>query len=387
VIHFNFQLREKESNLDEIFVKKFCIKNKIIFYIKRFNTYSYIFYKKTSKQIAARKLRYNFLNFFLKKKKYKFVAIAHHIDDSLETFFINFIRGTKIKGIVKKRNKIIRPLISFKKKEIIHFALKNNIFWREDISNKDNKYLRNIIRNNFLSLIKNININFYRNFKKILNFLLLEEEILKNKIKNISYKITIKKQKTPFYWQVNYKSISKKKYIPFYIYRIFYPFGFKKIKTIINILKAQSGKKVFSKKFFLLKDRNSLILSLRNIKNKKIYHIPNIKTIIYFPVKIFFSLKKENYKKKYISVDLDKIQWPLYLRTWRYGDFFFPLGMKGKKKKISKYFKDEKFSFIEKEKIWLLINGNGDIIYLINKRLDERFKISKNTKKSLYIFF
>ncbi len=386
VLHCNFKLRNEESDKDEIFIKNFCIKKNIICHIKKFNTLYFSKKNNISIQMAARELRYKWFNKLLEKFSYKYIALGHHFNDSIETFFINILRGTGIKGLLgipKINKKFIRPLSLFTKEEIIFYAKRKNIKWRSDSSNQNLKYLRNKIRS-IIPIISSFSSSFYKGFKKSINFLKNENFFIEKKLEEIHKKITIEKKNDPFLWKIEYKKIENLNYLS----KLFYSYGFYNINDLKNFIHVQSGKQLISKKYRLIKNRNFWILVSNKFfleKKNKIYTINNLELNYNLPIniKFFFNPKKEN-RKKMLLIDFEKIKLPLQLRTWRQGDFFFPFGMKGKKK-VSKYYKDKKFSLFEKEQTWLLINGNNHIILIIENRLDDRFKITKKTKKILGI--
>ncbi|WP_185856362.1 tRNA lysidine(34) synthetase TilS [Blattabacterium cuenoti] len=393
VAHCNFTLRDKESNKDEDFVRNFCLKKHIMCHIKRFNTLDFSKKHKLSIQMAARKLRYDWFNELF--NLYELIALGHHLNDSIETFFLNLIRGTGIKGLLGipvKREKFIRPLSNFTKEEILHYAKIENINWRLDKSNFDNnKYLRNKIR----SVISIFSDPFYKGVKKSINLLYQENLLIENKIKEINQKITIEKKYNPFfYWKLSCSKILELQPLSCYLFKLFFPYGFSNMKNLENLLYAQSGKQLISKKYRIIKNENNWILISKSFlfKNKKkVFSIQNINKKISFPINVEFFFITETEIEKFnptISslslIDFYKIQFPLKLRTWRNGDYFYPINMKGKKK-LSKYYKEKKFSLLEKEQIWLLVNGNEDIILVIGNRLDDRFKVTKKTNKILGI--
>jgi tRNA(Ile)-lysidine synthetase, N-terminal domain/tRNA(Ile)-lysidine synthetase, C-terminal domain len=390
VAHCNFSLRDEESNEDEIFIRNFCYKRNIICHVKKFDTLNFSNKHKVSVQMAARKLRYDWFKELLETNSYEYIVLGHHFDDSIETFFINVFRGTGIKGLLgipKKNKKFIRPLSDFTKKDILHYAKIKNIKWRSDSSNQDFKYLRNKIRS-ILSTF--YSFSFHNGLKKTINCLHEEHFLIENKIEEIRKKIIIEKKEYPFFWKIECKKIKRLQPLSFYLFKLFSPYGFHDINSMKRLIDAQSGKQIQSKTYRLIKNRNYWILISHQLllENKnKIYTIWNLKDLntMLFPIKIkfYYNPKKENRKNLFL-IDFDKIKFPLLLRTWRKGDFFYPLKMKGKKK-LSKYYKEKKFSLLEKEHTWLLINGNGYIILIMKNRLDDRFKITKTTKKILGI--
>lgn len=387
VAHANFHLRGIESNNDECFVKQFCLKNNIIFHHQDFNTKKYAFDKKISIQMAARELRYIWFNQLLQKNHYNYISIAHTLDDSIETFFINLFRGTGIKGllgIIPNRDQIIRPLLKISKQEIQKYAITKNIQWREDRSNQNNKYLRNAIRNKLIPIIKTISPIFLQSFQKTINNLDDENTLLNNYIQKIIKIITIRKQTNPIFWQIDLNQLKQYKFINIILFKIFYPYGFSNIKDILQLITSQSGKFLLANQYILIKDRNYLLLSSKNFYNKKIYIINNLNTIT-DPIKLFFSIQPNIDQHATLGIDFNTIKFPLYIRTWRSGDYFYPLGI-NKKQKLSKYFKNEKMSILDKEKYWILLNYDNKIIAIIGKKLDYRFQVTYKTNKVLNIY-
>ncbi|WP_185860899.1 tRNA lysidine(34) synthetase TilS [Blattabacterium cuenoti] len=392
VAHCNFSLRDKESNEDEIFINNFCDKKNVICHIKKFDTLGFSKKHKLSIQMSARKLRYAWFTELLKRNSYEYMVLGHHFDDSIETFFMNVFRGTGIKGLLgipKKNEKFIRPLSDFTKKEILHYAKIKNIKWRLDRSNQEIKYLRNKIRS-VLSTFYSFSFSFHNGLKKTINHLYDESVLIEKKIEEVRQEITIEKKDYPFFWKIECKKIKKLQPLSFYLFKLFSPYGFNDINSMKHLIDAQSGKQLISKIYRIIKSRNVWILishQLLSENKNNTYIIPNLKIVkkMFLPVniKFFLNAEKEN-KKNMFLMDFDKIQFPLLLRTWRRGDFFYPFKMKGKKK-LSKYYKEKKFSLLEKEHTWLLINKNGYIVLIIGNRLDDRFKVTKNTKKILGI--
>lgn len=400
VLHCNFHLRGIESYSDELFIRKFCKEKKIICRIKRFNTLNIAKKNKISIQMMARKLRYDWFNKLLKKKIYDYIALGHHLDDSIETFFINIIRGTGgngLKGIPVINEKIIRPIYFLKKKEIIDYANSSKIKWKNDSSNSNIKYLRNKIRLFLFPLLSSsFSDFFYSGIKKTMSYVYDENIFIENNIKKICKEITIEKKVKPFFWKIDIQKIKKFKPLSFHLFKLFCSYGFNDIKNLNNMIFAKSGKQMMSKKYRIIKDRSFWIITTHKnyLKNKnKLFLIHSIIKKVDLP-SITFRFYIKEYKKLFFRkiknleslflLDLKKIKFPLSIRTWRKGDFFFPINGIGKKK-LSKYYKDNKFSILEKENIWLLINGDGRIILITKNCLDDRFKITKKTNKILMV--
>ncbi len=396
--HCNFQLRGTDSDKDEAFVKDFAQKRNIPFFTVKFDTKKTASERKISTQVAARELRYQWFEKIRKEQGYDFILTAHHADDNLETVLINLIRGTGLEGLtgIPERNKnIIRPLLPFTREEIKNYAEKNQLNWREDLSNFEDKYTRNKIRHHILPVLKDLNPGFDKSFLQTLSHLKAAQAIVKESVKKAQCRIFNKTDKNTY--QLDIKKIKALKNTKQYLYEMLKDFGFTEWEDVYHLLHARSGKQVFSKTHRLIKDRDQLLLTkLKSGSDPsvKVFKISaNQKTLktddgtLLFSVLGVEDIKKENIFKsdpeKEVYLDKNKIEYPLTVRKWEKGDYFYPIGLQGKKK-LSKYFKDEKISVLEKENIWLLCDQNK-IVWVIGKRMDDRFKITKDTKEILKI--
>ena len=385
--HCNFNLRGIESNKDENFIISLGEKLNVKTFTTKFNTEEFAKKNKQSTQIAARNLRYNWFNELTNKYEFDFVLTAHHADDNLETFLINLTRGTGLEGLTgipEVNGNIVRPLLKFSREKIIAFANQKNIDWREDKSNTSTKYTRNKIRHKIVPVLKEINPSLLETFANTTNHLQESLQIIADRIDDVSSEVIKKEQNFTKLDVQNVKKLSNPKA---YLYEFLKDYNFTEWNDVYNLLFAQSGKQLFSKTHTLLKDREYLILSKNSfLEVEKEYLIKENQIKITNPI----NLKLEEVKiinatsKQNIFVDKEKLEFPLKLRKWKNGDFFFPKGMQGKKK-LSKYFKDEKFSLLDKQNTWLLCNNNNDILWVIGYRQDNRFIISENTKKFIKI--
>jgi tRNA(Ile)-lysidine synthase len=387
IAHCNFQLRGKEANDDEIFVKKLASKYKVDFFSKRFETKTYSEKSKLSVQEAARVLRYEWFEEICNKNGFDFIATAHHKDDELETFFINLIRGTGIAGlhgILPKRGKIIRPLLFTGRAEIDVFVEKNKLQFREDSSNASDKYLRNKIRHKVLPLFEEMNPSFRNTLAEEI-FRLSEVEKVYNHFIDVSKKQILKNN------SISVSALKKSPFASVLLYEVLkkYQFNSTVAEEIFSSLDSESGKQFFSSSYRLVKDRGNLIITKRNLaKEKDVFSVLKSFKSIAVPAKVGFSKVKNSTQfkipkdNKIACLDFEKLNFPLKIRKWKEGDFFYPLGMK-KKKKLSDFFIDIKLSLPEKENTWLLCSG-GDIVYVLGKRIDERYKVGKETK-SIYL--
>lgn len=382
--HCNFSLRGKESDTDEMFVVGLAKQLGVPVFVETFDTVKYAKKNKLSIQLAARNLRYHWFEKLLSDFKYDFVLTGHHLDDDLETFLINLSRGTGLKGlsgIPFKNNKIVRPLLDFSRKELYDWAISKKIKWREDSTNQDVDYLRNEIRLKVIPSFKNTNSRLLENFKTTRQNLKSSENLIEDYMALV-FRLTVTEDKNGY--RLNIDKLKDLPNTDAILYELLSGFGFTEWTDVVSLLEAQTGKQIFSKTHRLIRNRDELLLTEipKNFKNIEI-SIPE--EGIRLPV----HLKIEEVKhitssgKDHIYVDFEKIKFPLILRKWQEGDVFHPFGMEGKKK-LSKYFKDEKFSIPEKEDTWLLCLENK-IIWVVHHRADDRFKVDDKTKRILKI--
>jgi len=395
VAHVNFGLRNKESDGDEAFVKTLGEQANVPVFIRHFDTKQYASSQKVSIQMAARDLRYAWFDEILSEHNYNYVATAHHLDDQAETFFINLLRGTGISGmhgILPKQGKIIRPLMFTTREKIMSFALNNKLKWREDRSNKSRKYLRNKLRLDVLSELYKINPLFSHKLNESIIHLRDVESIYNNHIAGVTADLVQHKPEGVLIsidWIYEYEPHDT------YLFELLKPFGFSYpvVKEIVRSLDTFSGKVFYSPTHRLLRDRENFIIQpLSDISAgafpEETFEVQRIESHIEFPVCLCMH-ETDNIsdlpmgKATIACLDADKLQFPLKLRKWEKGDWFIPLGLKGKKK-LSDFFINQKLSLADKEKTWLLLSGN-DIVWVIGKRIDNRFRITPQTKNAYVV--
>jgi tRNA(Ile)-lysidine synthase len=387
IAHCNFQLREIESFEDQKFVQEYADANTITLFVTQFDTKAFAEDYKLSTQVAARELRYNWFYELLETENYDYILTAHHADDNLETFLINLSRGTGLEGLTgipEQNENIIRPLLQFSRQEIENYAKENNIQWREDSSNTSDKYLRNKIRHHLVPMLKELNPNFITSFQKTQTYLQEAQDMVED-ASIMVYQQVAKQDGDDIHFDL--KQLKKLPNFKSYLYQWLNEFGFAAWDDIYDLVESQSGKQVFSSEFRLLKDRDSLILSPINFVDKEEeYFIDENQQEVKIPLNISFCKVADIslVSNTTIFVDADKLQFPLVLRHWNEGAVFQPFGMEGKSKKVSKLFKDEKLSLIDKENTWLLYSNN-EIVWVIGIRQDERFRIENTTKNILKI--
>ena len=393
IAHCNFQLRGAESERDEAFVKSLSEKYNAPIFSKHFHTKEYAASNKISIQEAARNLRYDWFQEILtanyKLQTSNFLATAHHANDNIETLLINFFRGTGISGlhgILPKQNSIIRPLLFAKREEIEMYAKQNNLHWVEDSSNASEKYTRNLFRLQIIPAIKevypNAEDNLLHNIERF-----KETEILYHQAIDFHKKKLIEQKGNEIHIPI--LKLQKSEPLHSIIWEIIKDFGFAapQVEEVKKLFIADNGSYVASSSYRIIKNRNWLIIAPLQTEEAQNILIENAEKQIIFEngileLKLFSAT---NYKlqtaNSVASLDADKIIFPLLLRKWKQGDYFYPLGMQ-KKKKLGKFFIDQKLSKTEKEKVWIL-EMNKKIIWIIGYRIDDRFKITTATKNIL----
>ena len=381
--HCNFNLRGKESDGDEKFVVDLSKQLNINCEIKHFDTEKYALENSISIQMAARDLRYNWFENLRKKTNSDYILVAHHSDDDKETFFINLIRGSGMRGFLgmkEKKNKIIRPLLSFSRKEIEEYLHQKNQSFRTDSSNVDTKYLRNNIRHHLLPLIYDMNPSFGKTIEMEMKYLnevfdVFSEVIDKRKSEIVSsYKDGI---------SIDIGKLLKDKNDNILMHEILSPYGFSETEKVLKSAKGESGKVFYSETHKLLIDREKIFVSKRKKSEVEKIFIEKEESKINFPLKLAFSISENTNvipNENIAKIDFEKLTFPLTLRKWKEGDYFYPLGMNGKKK-LSDFFIDNKLSLFEKEDIWILCSDQK-VVWIVGSRIDDRFKITENSKKA-----
>jgi tRNA(Ile)-lysidine synthase len=386
--HCNFNLRDSESDADEEFVLQLAEDLELEVFIENFDTDYFSRINSISTQMAARELRYNWFAELAEQLHFDYILTAHHTDDNLETFLINLSRGTGLDGLTgipEVNGKIVRPLLSFSRETIESYAIANKITWREDSSNASTKYLRNKLRHNVIPVLKEVNPQLLQNFQHTQMYLQDSKAIIEDRIEQVLEKVVTKKSENEIHFNIDkIKGLSHPKA---YLYEILKDYQFTEWQDIIGLLDAQTGKQVLSKSHRVLKNRDVLILTeIKLDLVEEEFSISEYVNQVEIPLgKLTFAITQQlkELNNSTIYVDKDLLKYPLSVRKWEKGDYFYPFGMQNKKK-LSKFFKDEKFSMLEKENVWLLCSNN-DVVWILNYRADNRFKITENTQKILKI--
>ncbi len=380
IAHINYHLRNEDSNLDQKLVFDFCEKHKIPFHLYEVSQNDN--QPENSIQNWARELRYRFFREILQKENLDYLVTAHHLNDQLETFIINLSKASGIRGlsgIPQNENGILRPLLGFSKDEIYDFAKENKIEFREDKSNQKTDYLRNKIRHNIVPELEKINSDFLTNFSKSIHYINQAKDFINQSVDD---KIKILKINS----DENQIIINKEKFSQeseLIRYEILKRFGFNDDNEMQKVLTAQTGSLFFNSEYQLIINRNELIFSSKSEVGSQKSEDSIILEIVGNEIVIPQNIKNEiqEFGNCFWKVDQQKVQLPLKLRRKQEGDLFFPIGMIGKKK-ISKFFKDEKLSILAKQKIWLLCDVDERVLGVLPFRQDGRFS-SDNSETEL----
>jgi tRNA(Ile)-lysidine synthase len=373
-------LRGEESDADAKFVEEICIKNRIPFEIKKFETKAHSQKHKISTQMAARELRYSWFEELLENKNYDKIVTAHHLDDQLETFMINTGRGSGLSGLIgipENTSTVARPMLPFTRKEILEYAQAENLVWREDTSNTSDIYLRNALRNQVVTKWKAYEPNLLSNFGDTLSYIKQSLQALDVVVNQWEEQHFIHKGA---HIHIDLKALKKLTPQEYYLHALFSTYGFH-LNDLKDLLKAQSGKHLQSSSYRLLVNRGEWILAEHNFL--PIAEISwDLTKPLDHPIKLEVSSLFIN-NNSCVALDQSLLILPLKLRKFQEGDYFYPTGMQGKKK-LSKYFKDEKYSQIEKENQWLLCSENS-IVWVIGKRADRRYTTKPTDNNCLII--
>lgn len=396
IAHCNFQLRGTESDADEEFVADMADRYGVNVFTRKFDTITYANENKISIQVAARNLRYNWFGELLNEEgsgKPGYILTAHHANDNIETMLMNFFKGTGIgglQGIMPKSgtgNRLVRPLLFAKKEELIEYAAENKLPFREDSSNSSDKYTRNYFRNKLIPSLQEVypsvednlldNINRFRNIGTLYRL----------SVKNLKKKLVITKGNEQ---HIPVLKLLKTPALHAIVYEIIQDYGFapSQVTEVLALLESGSGKYICSHTNRILHNRGWLIITALTDGSSMHVLIEESDTSIFFGKHQMLIKQMEKPGKidsniKLALLDAGNIRFPLLVRKWKRGDYFYPLGMQ-KKKKLSKFFIDNKFSLVDKENAWV-VEMDKKIIWVVGHRIDDRFKITSSTKQVLQL--
>lgn len=394
VAHCNFCLRGDESDEDEVVVADRAAMFNLEAFNKRFDTIGEMERTGDSMEMVARRQRYNWFNELCQEHGYTAIAIAHHTDDSIETFFINLFRGTGLKGVtgIKTRmGRVVRPLSFATRRDILEYAASHHIPFREDSSNKSTKYLRNKIRLGLLPRLKEISPKFTQTMQGNISRLYDAQIFISSCIKEIATDVISEQDGI---YTIHIEKISKNLPINFVVYELLSSqFGFKG-DVIDSLNKAHkegnSGKRLYSKDYVAYIDRGDVLVTRIPTNDSCVIEVPKEATrsycgnsILHIERVVIDIVESFDLGESVALLDEDKLQYPLTLRRWQEGDSFTPLGMDGHKK-VSDFLIDTKVSQPEKERQFVLLSGD-EIVWIVGRRIDDKFKLSDDTESVVKI--
>lgn len=393
IAHCNFQLRGEDSDLDESFVRSLAESLQIPVFVKRFDVEAEMKERNISLQMAARDLRYEWFDLLRKEHQMDRVATAHNKNDAIETFFLNLSRGSGLRGLTgipPERGKIIRPLLFASREEIASYQRSQKLEYREDSSNLETKYQRNKIRHDVLPVMERINPAFMDVMEGNMERLGEVLEIFSHFIRKAQRELFEEKQGKI---SIQTEKLLELSPLRTWLYELFSPFGFTRLQCegIEKIIHAGPGRQSISTTHRLYKDRDRLILIPGGSPDVKRYYLdhPDKQSVLPFPMDMDILDRAEldtiPDDPNTACLDLENIQFPLIIRRWTFGDYFYPLGMQ-QPKKLSDFFVDEKVPVPEKESCWILASGKK-IVWIMGYRIDHRFRITTSTKRVLILRF
>lgn len=394
VAHCNFCLRGRESDEDEILVQEHARKYGIECHNRRFDTVGEMERTGESMEMAARRLRYTWFAELCEEHGYTVIAVAHHIDDSIETFFINLMRGTGLRGLTgihQQVGRVVRPLMFASRKEILDYALHKHIPYREDSSNKTTKYLRNKIRLGLTPRIREINPRFPFIMSRNIERLMAAQRFIDGAIDHI-YAEAVSDEDGIY--TIHMENISNADSREFVIYEILSSrFGFKGdvVDGLCRALQSDTtGRRFYSRSHVAYVDRGNIVVTRISDEDNCQVSVQQGQqraycgnSVLYFEIVDVDSLPSYNVADNVALLDADKVTFPLTLRRWSEGDTFIPFGMTGRKK-VSDFLIDGKVSMAEKNRQFVLISGT-EIAWLVGRRIADPFRITDSTERVLHI--
>lgn len=389
VAHVNYGLRGAASDADEALVAAWCEANGTPFYVLKVPQEAYE--GPGSIQMVAREERYRFFDRLCEGEGFTKVATAHTANDNLETVLLNLTKGTGIAGLVgisARRNRLIRPLLFATKEEVYAFAKDKGISWREDATNQKNDYQRNLIRNEVVPVLRQINPNLERTLAETLLRMQGARALVDGAVN--AHRKYLRTENTHTELDVSWYEGTEGHLV--ILSELVRPYGlsFADARDLSQaILQGHPGKLFLSGSHRVNLDRRKLIITgIDEAEALEVQVGEGDTRVIAGEWSLDLSVHTGNAlpqgPQAYVAYfDLGCVSFPLKVRRWHTGDYFFPLGMKGKKK-VSDFMIDSKIPVTLKKEV-LVLECNGDIMWLIGHRMDDRFKITPDTAKMLKI--
>ncbi|MBE6182577.1 MAG: tRNA lysidine(34) synthetase TilS [Rikenellaceae bacterium] len=394
VAHCNFQLRGTESEEDEVLVEQEAAKYGVPFYNKRFETTAEMERTGESMEMTARRLRYAWFEELCQSEGYTAIAIAHHADDSIETFFINLLRGTGLRGLTGisfQIGRVIRPLMFASRKEILEYAVANHIPFREDSSNRSTKYLRNKIRLGLIPRIREINPKFTALMRRNLSRLDDAQRFIDHGIERIRTEVVTSDQGIDTIHVEHIDPIFPQEFVIYELLNSAYGFKGDVIDSLYRALKQQAtGRRFYARERVAYIDRGTIVVApilpddecrVQVEAGASRSYCGN--AVLYYEHCDIDTIRNFGVPEHVAQIDADRLKYPLILRRWREGDWFIPFGMTGRKK-VSDFLTDQKVSIAEKQRQFILLSGE-DIVWVVGRRIDDRYRLTSATENVLRI--
>ena len=394
VAHCNFQLRGAESDEDEVLVREEAARCGVPFYNRRFETAAEMERTGESMEMAARRLRYAWFDELSHAEGYTAVAIAHHADDSIETFFINLLRGTGLRGLTGisiQVGKVVRPLLFASRREILEYAAANHIPYREDSSNRSTKYLRNKIRLGLIPRIREINPKFTSLMCRNLARLTDAQLFINHGIERIRETAVTSSEGIDTIHLDRIDPAFPQEFVIYELLNSAYGFKGDVIDALCRTLaQGAVGRRFYARDHVAVTDRGRILVApiapddecLTTVeKGAPRSYCGN--AVLYYEYCDIDTIKNFGVPEQIAQVDADRLQFPLTLRRWREGDWFIPFGMTGRKK-VSDFLIDAKVSLPEKQRQFVLLSGE-EIVWLVGRRIDDRYRLTSETENVLRI--
>ena len=394
VAHCNFQLRGAESDEDEVLVAEEAARLGVECYNKRFDTLTEMERTGESMEMAARRLRYAWFEELCNEHGYTVVAVAHHADDSVETFFINLLRGTGLRGLTgisKQIGRIVRPLMFATRKEILEYAVANKIPYREDSSNRSTKYLRNKVRLGLVPRIREINPKFTSLMRHNIDRLSDAQRFIDHAIERIRDLAVTSDGEIDTIHVDRIDAAFPREFVIYELLSSAYGFKGDVIDSLCRALEqGATGRRFYSRERVACIDRGTVVVAPIADDDPCVCEVDEGavrsycgNAVLYYELADIDTIEDFGVPEHAAQVDADKLRYPLTLRRWREGDWFVPFGMTGRKK-VSDFLTDAKVSVAEKQRQFVLLSGD-DIVWLVGRRIDDRYRLTEETENVLRI--
>lgn len=393
VAHCHFGLRADEADADEQFVRKLAKKHEVPYFVEFFQTKAFAEQEGISTQMAARALRYEWFERIRQTQGYAYIATAHHQRDAAETMLLNLTHGTGLAGlhgIPPKNGHIVRPLLGVAKPELFEYLVENQLMWREDASNDSPVYQRNRLRQEVLPVLRDINPNLDQTLQFTAERVGGAEEIVRRYVQDTAAEAQRTEEDVTY---LDIRLLQKTAATTLVLHELLRPFGFSfpVVKDIVAAFPAEPGRRFESPTHRLVKDREQLVITRRTLTKFGTHQLQAGQEVLKIDglhLRLELQEVTEAFEvprgKAVAALDADALKFPLIVRPWQEGDWFMPIGMKGKKK-LSDFLIDQKVPLNLKDNVHVLCSGDGKIAWVIGFRPDERFRVNEDTERVLVV--